>query len=806
MQNLMSLVESLNPMQRAAVELPAEHALILAGAGSGKTRVLTTRIAWILAQGMARPSQILAVTFTNKAAKEMQDRLEALVTADIRAMWVGTFHGIANRLLRYHAEEAGLPKTFQIMDSSDQLSLIKRLMKEAGIDTDVNDPKAFQSRINRFKEAGLRASDVAADEESGNPGFYRLYESRCQKDGLVDFAELLLRSTELLERNAILREHYAARFRFVLVDEFQDTNALQFRWIKTIASPKSPTNAVFCVGDDDQSIYAFRGARVGNMADFITDYGVKHVVKLEQNYRSTSHILDAANAVIANNENRMGKNLWTDAGAGDRITIYEAADDKDEARSLTQEVLTDHRSGRPWKDFAVLYRNNAQSRLIEQYLTANAVPYRIYGGLRFFDRAEVKDVTAYLRLLSNPEDTSLLRVINQPPRGIGLTTMERITQEAQSRGVTLWQCLTDWQQDPALVRRAGAFVSIINDMKAACEGLSLAKVVEVVLEKSGLKAFYEGKPDKDIRLENMGEVINAASGWYKENGIEEDAPALDVNEDLGMSPLDGFLSQAALEADDKNEEEVRDCVQMMTVHASKGLEFPVVFLCGLEEGLFPHAARGDEDEDKAIGEERRLMYVAMTRAREKLRISWCANRMLYGQSRDAEASRFLDEIPAEHTVTVDSPKKNDRSGYGSGYGSGAGWYGNRGGRSGNSGGWQREGAGSVGFSSRPKTPGWQNGRLGKASDYLASQQQQQRSVAASSGGFSGYGFKRKEAASEPNPWGLAVGERVTHAVFGKGTILSLKNMKHEESASARVKFDTAGEKELLLTFAKLSKI
>lgn len=806
MQNLMSLVESLNPMQRAAVELPAEHALILAGAGSGKTRVLTTRIAWILAQGMARPSQILAVTFTNKAAKEMQDRLEAMVTADIRTMWVGTFHGIANRLLRYHAEEAGLPKTFQIMDSSDQLSLIKRLMKEAGIDTDVNDPKAFQSRINRFKEAGLRASDVAADEESGNPGFYRLYESRCQKDGLVDFAELLLRSTELLERNAILREHYAARFRFVLVDEFQDTNALQFRWIKTIASPKSPTNAVFCVGDDDQSIYAFRGARVGNMADFITDYGVKHVVKLEQNYRSTSHILDAANAVIANNENRMGKNLWTDAGAGDRITIYEAADDKDEARSLTQEVLTDHRSGRPWKDFAVLYRNNAQSRLIEQYFTANAVPYRIYGGLRFFDRAEVKDVTAYLRLLSNPEDTSLLRVINQPPRGIGLTTMERITQEAQSRGVTLWQCLTDWQQDPALVRRAGAFVSIINDMKAACEGLSLAKVVEVVLEKSGLKAFYEGKPDKDIRLENMGEVINAASGWYKENGIEEDAPALDVNEDLGMSPLDGFLSQAALEADDKNEEEVRDCVQMMTVHASKGLEFPVVFLCGLEEGLFPHAARGDEDEDKAIGEERRLMYVAMTRAREKLRISWCANRMLYGQSRDAEASRFLDEIPAEHTVTVESPKKNDRSGYGSGYGAGAGWYGNRGGRSGNAGGWQREGAGSVGFSSRTKTPGWQNGRLGKASDYLASQQQQQRSVAASSGGFSGYGFKRKEASSEPNPWGLAVGDRVTHAVFGKGTILSLKNMKHEESASARVKFDTAGEKELLLTFAKLSKI
>ncbi len=808
MQNLTDLVASLNPMQRAAVELPAEHALILAGAGSGKTRVLTTRIAWIIAQGMARPSQILAVTFTNKAAKEMQARLEAMVTADMRSMWVGTFHGIAHKLLRLHAEEAGLPKTFQIIDSSDQLSFIKRLMKEAGIDVEVNEPKDFQSRINRFKEAGLRASDVAANEESGNPGFYRLYESRCQKDGLVDFAELLLRSTELLERNAILRDHYAARFKFILVDEFQDTNALQFRWIKALASPKSPENSVFCVGDDDQSIYAFRGARVGNMADFISDYGVKHIVKLEQNYRSTSHILDAANAVIANNENRMGKNLWTDAGAGERITIYEASDDRDEARSLTQEVMNEHRSGRPWKDFAVLYRNNAQSRLIEQYLTANAVPYRIYGGLRFFDRAEVRDVTAYLRLLTNPEDTSVLRVINQPPRGIGSTTIERLTTEAQSRGETIWECLVNWQDDPALVRRAGAFVTLVNEMKAACEGMNLADCIGVVIEKSGLKAFYDGKADKDIRLENMGEVVNAATGWYRENGLEEDAPALEVCEETGMTPLDGFLSQAALEADDKNEGEVRDCVQMMTVHASKGLEFPVVFLCGLEEGLFPHGARDGEDEAKALGEERRLMYVAMTRARQKLRISWCGQRMLYGKTHEGQGSCFLDEIPAEHVQTIASPLKerdaftNYRSGGRSGNNYGGG-YGGRGyDRSGSS--WSRQdssAAGSAGWQ-RNKTPGWQNGKVGRASDYLASQQKAASGINSGLGG----GFRKKKEAEPENPWGLHTGDRVSHPTFGVGTILALKNVKSEASAAARVKFDTAGEKELALSYAKLAKI
>ena len=800
MQNLSDLVASLNPMQRAAVELPAEHALILAGAGSGKTRVLTTRIAWLIAQAMARPAQILAVTFTNKAANEMRERLETMVTADIRAMWVGTFHGIAHRLLRLHAEEAGLPKTFQIIDSSDQLSLIKRLMKEAGIDTEVNDPKAYQGRVNRFKEAGLRASDVAAGEET-SPGFYRLYETRCQKDGLVDFAELLLRSTELLERNEILREHYSDRFKFVLVDEFQDTNALQFRWIRTIAAPKSQKNAVFCVGDDDQSIYAFRGARVGNMADFINDYAVKHVVKLEQNYRSTSHILDAANAVIANNANRMGKNLWTDAGQGELIQIYQAVDEKDEARSLTQEVMIDHRSGRPWKDFAVLYRNNAQSRLIERYLTANSIPYRIYGGLRFFDRAEVRDVTAYLRLLSTPDDTSVLRVINHPPRGIGQTTVDRLLEEAQKRGESLWDSLVNWQADPAPMRRAKGFVALVEEIRAACDGLPLSKCIEVILEKSGLKTFYDGKPDKDIRLENMGEVINAATGWYREHGLEENAPALEATADEEMTPLDGFLSQAALEADDKNEGEVGDCVQMMTVHASKGLEFPVVFLCGLEEGLFPHGARDGEDEDTALGEERRLMYVAMTRAREKLRISWCAQRMLYGKTNMAKPSVFLEEIPAEHVEVRESTAPAPMS---AGYGRGSG-YGDS-----SRGAWQRGSSwrsdrSEGGYSRAPQTSGWQNGRLGRASDFLAAQQKSGTTGAASSLGGFGRSFAKK-AVSEPNSWNLTVGDRVRHRVFGLGTILSLKNVKHKESAAARVKFDSAGEKELALAFANLEKV
>lgn len=816
MQNLLDLVNSLNPMQRSAVELPAEHALILAGAGSGKTRVLTTRIAWIIAKGMARPAQILAVTFTNKAAREMRDRLEGMVNADMRSMWVGTFHGIAHKLLRLHCEDAGLPSTFQIIDSSDQLSLVKRLMKEQGVDTETNDARSWQARINRFKEAGLRAKEVAAEEEPlGGQGFYRLYENRCQKEGLVDFAELLLRSTELLERNAVLREHYADRFRFVLVDEFQDTNALQFRWIKAIVSPASTTNSLFCVGDDDQSIYAFRGARVGNMADFVNDYHVKHLVKLEQNYRSTSHILDAANAVIANNAQRMGKNLWTEAGKGELIGIYGADDDREEARSLTQDILTLHRSGTPWRDCAVLYRNNAQSRIIEQYFTANSIPYRIYGGLRFFDRQEVKDVTAYLRLLSNPEDTSVLRVINQPPRGIGATTIERITAHANERGVTLWEAMHDWQaEDTATVKRAAGFMKLVADMKEACEGLPLPEVIAKVMEMSGLKIYYESKPDHDIRLENMGEMVNAATGFCRENGIDEEQPAFEAGIDNGMTPLDGFLAQAALEADDKNEEGVSDSVQMMTVHASKGLEFPNVWLCGLEDGLFPHHARDEAEEDKAISEERRLMYVAMTRAQKRLRISWCAQRMLYGDIKYQDRSQFIDEIPEEHVRELKVPKKDDDAGdYRGGYGgSRYGSYGNGGySRSYGNNGYSRGGyagrdnsygARSSGYGQKTeRSSGWQGGKLGRASDYLAASR-------ASGAGFSSDASIAARKESTSNEWGLSVGDKVHHTKFGDGVIVSMANVAKRDQTRAQIKFTNPayGTKELLLAFANLTKL
>ena len=782
------LVSSLNPMQRAAVELPAQNALILAGAGSGKTRVLTTRIAWLIAQGYASPYEILAVTFTNKAAKEMRARLETMLTVDISRMWVGTFHGIAHKFLRLHAADAGLPKTFQIIDQSDQLSLIKRLMKEANMNPEKDDPKVIQSMINDLKERGLRSSVITAQDAPGTmAGFYRFYEQRCQRDGLVDFAELLLRSVELFENNAIVRDHYTERFRFILVDEFQDTNALQYRWIKALANPREAKNSVFCVGDDDQSIYAFRGARVGNMQDFVKDYGVRSIVKLEQNYRSTSHILDAANAVISNNKDRLGKNLWTDRGAGERIRIYEADDDRQEARSLTQEILIAKRDGAKWGDFAVLYRNNAQSRVIEQYLTANSVPYRIYGGLRFFDRQEVKDVTAYLRVMVSPDDTSVLRVINHPPRGIGATSVARITDAAKERALSIWETISDWNDPNVTIGRVKGFIECIEAMREACAGMNLAQTVRTVVEMSGLKAYYEAQKDKDIRLENLTELENAAQGYYTENDLEEDADAFAVVEGGEMSPIEGFLAQAVLEADDKNEGEGLDVVQLMTVHASKGLEFPVVFLCGLEQGLFPHAPRNGEDADKAESEERRLMYVAMTRAKKKLRISWCGQRHLWGNIQWGEPSMFLAEIPEKDWVEG-RPKKSEQPGSSLGY------------RSSFSGGYSGSGKSFSGakdssFRASPaqSSSGWRQGAVGKASDYLKE-----------SGGRSS-GAHQKKSLGASSLWGLKPGDRVVHKKFGQGEILSIANPESQDEAQARVKF-SIGVKELLLVFANLQKV
>ncbi|MBQ9241538.1 MAG: UvrD-helicase domain-containing protein [Duodenibacillus sp.] len=786
------LVSSLNPMQRAAVELPPQNALILAGAGSGKTRVLTTRIAWLIAQGYANPYEILAVTFTNKAAKEMKARLEVMLSVDVSRMWVGTFHGIAHKFLRLHAADAGLPKTFQIIDQSDQLSLIKRLMKDAGLNSEKNEPKSVQAMINDLKERGLRASAIQAGDAPGTlAGFYRFYEQRCQRDGLVDFAELLLRSVELFENNSIIRDHYSERFRFLLVDEFQDTNALQYRWIKALASPTAGKNTVFCVGDDDQSIYAFRGARVGNMQDFVKDYGVRSIVKLEQNYRSTSHILDAANAVIANNPDRLGKNLWTDQGAGDRIRIYEAEDDRQEARSLTQEILIARRDGAKWGDFAVLYRNNAQSRVIEQYLTANSVPYRIYGGLRFFDRQEVKDVTAYLRTLVSPDDTSVLRVINHPPRGIGATSVARITDAAKDRALSIWETISDWNDPNVSIGRVKGFLDCIEAMREACAGMNLAQTVRTVVEMSGLKAYYEAQKDKDIRLENLSEIESAAQGYYTENGLDEDADAFAVIEGGEMSPIEGFLAQAVLEADDKNEGDAQDRVQLMTVHASKGLEFPVVFLCGLEQGLFPHAPRPGEDAAKAESEERRLMYVAMTRAKRKLRISWCGQRQLWGDIKWGEPSMFLAEIPEKDWVAAKPKKAPESASRSSSWRSSphSGSFSSGSGRG-------FSGASQSGWGSRGSsggTAGWRQGAVGKASDFLKET------------GGRGAPTRVGKTLGESTLWGLKPGDRVTHKKFGEGTVLSIANPESRDVAQATVRFKV-GVKELLLVFANLQKI
>ena len=792
-------LNSLNPMQRKAAELGCENALVLAGAGSGKTKVLTTRIALLLSRAMARPSQILAVTFTNKAAREMRDRLSAMVSCDLRHLWMGTFHGTAHRILRAHAQEANLPPTFQIIDTSDQLSLIRRIMKEAGIDPKLRDPKTVQWAINSYKEQGLRAGAVSArEEDKTRVTLYETYEARCQREGLVDFAELMLRCVELLEGNQLVREHYNDRFKYVLVDEFQDTDSLQFRLIKALCPPKQSNACVFCVGDDDQSIYAFRGAKVGNMSDFVKDYKVEKIIKLEQNYRSTSHILDGANAVIANNKDRMGKNLWTDAGAGEPIRLYRAEADMQEARAVVQDIMVEKRRGKKYSDFAILYRNNNLSRNFERMLSANSIPYRVYGGLRFFDRQEVKDVVAYLRVLANADDTSLLRIINQPPRGIGATTVERATMMASDAGVTIWEILAEADSVPE-IRRAHAFVTLLEEISAEAEGKSLPELITLVSQKQ----------DADVRLENLGELVNAAVGYCEENGIDEDAPALEPVPGGTMSPLDGFLSQAALEPDDKNAEEDPDAVRLMTVHASKGLEFPYVYLTGLEQDLFPHYIREDENPEFQLSEERRLMYVAMTRARRNLWISWSRQRMMWGETRMQQVSQFIDEIPSEHVQKLYSEEDADddwddadqrwgsrsfgggysRQSSSGGYGRNNGW-GSRNVSSYASG--ARSSGSSTSFSRAPSgsaarnlhSDSWKKAGLMKASELLA----KKKTVTA--GGFS-------------------VGDRVSHPTLGQGKIVAIHYPEKPAETNLEIAFNGSEKtKSLKLMFVqeKLKKI
>ena len=620
-------LEHLNPEQLAAVTASDEHALILAGAGSGKTRVLTTRIAWLVKSGRVAPSGILAVTFTNKAAREMLTRVSAMLPVNPRGMWIGTFHGLCNRMLRAHHREVSLPQTFSILDSQDQLAVIKRLLKAANADEERFPPRELMYFINGQKEEGVRPRDVPLTDETvrGYTELYAAYEEQCQREGVVDFAELLLRCYELLARNEILRAHYSQRFRHILVDEFQDTNRLQYRWLKLLAGRSS---YLFAVGDDDQSIYTFRGANVGNMADFERDFKVRKVVRLEQNYRSHGNILDAANALIANNRNRLGKNLWTSAGPGEPLRVFEGQSDTDEARWLVEEVQALARDGTRLSHIGVLYRSNAQSRVLEHALFSQAIPYRVYGGLRFFERAEIKHALAYLRLVATPDDdNAFLRVVNFPTRGIGARTIEQLQDVARETNISLMRAVTEG--------KAAAFKKLIDDLRGEVQGLPLPELVEVLIGRSGLIEHYKTEREGADRIENLEELVNAAAAFvHEDRQVEEGEPA---------DPLTAFLTHAALEAGEHQAGEGQEALQMMTVHSAKGLEFDVVFLTGLEEGLFPHEQSVNERD--GLEEERRLAYVAITRARDRLYLSHAQTRMLHGQTRYNIPSRFLEEIP-----------------------------------------------------------------------------------------------------------------------------------------------------------------
>ena len=650
METESTLLTGLNNKQLEAVTLPQQSALILAGAGSGKTRVLTARIAWLIQTGQVSPTGLLAVTFTNKAAKEMLTRITASLPINTRGMWVGTFHGLCNRLLRAHHRETGLPASFQILDIADQLSVIKRLMKLMNVDDEKFPPKQVQNFINGCKDEGLRAHAVEAYDPHSTKmrEIFDAYDKQCQRDGVADFAELLLRCYELLERDANIRGHYQSRFKYILVDEFQDTNRLQYLWLKLLAGE---ANCMFAVGDDDQSIYGFRGARVGNMRDFEKDFKVQNVVKLEENYRSHSNILDAANAIISHNNNRLGKNLWTSAGAGEPVRVYDAYNDTDEAQFIVDEIKMLHCEGTSLGEIALLYRSNAQSRILEHALFNANLPYRVYGGLRFFERAEIKHALAYMRLIANAnDDTALLRVINFPTRGIGARSLEQLQEVARAENCSIWQAamnkVGNGTKYPHGVSHAGAkgiegFVALIRQMVDNAYGISLRELAELAITMSGLTAHYENDKEGEDRIENLKELVTAAVSFTNQDFGNHNNVDGETEQDL----LTQFLSHASLEAGEHQADVGREALQLMTVHASKGLEFKAVFISGLEEGLCPHEQ--SLFENAGLEEERRLMYVAVTRARQRLYLSHAQSRMLHGKVRYGIPSRFLDEIPEE---------------------------------------------------------------------------------------------------------------------------------------------------------------
>jgi DNA helicase-2/ATP-dependent DNA helicase PcrA len=620
---------NLNPEQLKAATYDDGSLLVLAGAGSGKTKVLTSRIAWLISTKQIGVSEVLAVTFTNKAAKEMLHRISKLIPIDTRYMWVGTFHAIALRILRAHSDEAGLIKNFQIIDSGEQQSLIKRIIKQKNLDEDKYVPRDIQNFINYQKEQGTRANQLTPDGFRSQYWIeiYQLYEESCNANGLVDFTELLLRTYELLKFNTTILHRYQHQFKHILVDEFQDTNKLQYLWLKLIAGNQ---NCVFAVGDDDQSIYSFRGAQVSNMRSFMRDFKTPEPLLLEQNYRSTSTILEAANAVISNNSERLGKNLWTNQSKAEKISLYESYTEEDEAYFVVDEIRSLMRDDVELSDIAILYRSNAQSRVFEQHLYNRGIAYKVYGGLRFFDRLEIKRVLAYLRLIVNTEDNeAFLRVVNFPARGIGPRSIENLQAVAEEHNISLFKATE--KLSGKTKASFDKFTNIIFSMQNDIRVLNLPEIISYVIETSGLREHFENdKKESEERLENLNELITAVSGFQAGDPQNE---------------LIEFLSHAVLESVDNQAPIEEPAVQLMTVHASKGLEFKVVFLVGLEDGLFPH--ENSLDTQKNLEEERRLMYVAITRAKEKLFLLRACSRLIWGKRISAPISRFVNEIPAE---------------------------------------------------------------------------------------------------------------------------------------------------------------
>ncbi len=755
------LLDSLNDAQQLAVSAPPGALLVLAGAGSGKTRVLTHRVAWLVQTQQISPLAVLAVTFTNKASREMRGRIEELLRMPLGGMWMGTFHGLCHRLLRMHFEAAGLPQNFEILDSDDQYRQIRRVLRELSLDEAHWPPRQIQWAINSHKEEGRRAQNLPAGNDIQQQTLHKIYlayDELCRRFHLVDFAELLLRSLELLQRNQTIRESYQQRFQHVLVDEFQDTNAIQYKWLRLLSER---SKNLFVVGDDDQSIYGWRGARVENLLSFEKDFPGATVIRLEQNYRSSGNILRAANAVIAHNAGRLGKELWTTRADGEKIRLYAASNEIDEANFTVASIESWVAGGNRRDGCAVLYRSNAQSRVFEEKLLSAGMPYRVYGGLRFFERAEIKDALAYLRLVSNRDsDPAFERVVNLPTRGIGAKTLEEIRRCARAQQISLWCAAKQTIAADRLPPRASAavqrFLEIIAGMTAATADLELGEITDHVLIHSGLLEHYRNECGERAqgKVENLEELVTAARNFTPDETQE-------------MGTLSLFLANAALEAGEGQADEWDDCVQLMSLHSAKGLEFPLVFLCGMEEGLFPHQRALEEP--GRLEEERRLCYVGMTRAMKQLTICHAEIRRLYGREHYGQPSRFLKEIPTEHIEEIRATRMarsyTRSSGYGSGHGMGYA-HGHASGHASRSS-KNAPANSSLHTPTRPATPS-------------------------------------ATAIADPGFQGLKPGSQVRHQKFGEGMVLDLEG--RGEHARVQVNFKDAGQKWLVCAHANLDLV